>query len=146
VSRDGKAPVPNRLREHRLGLGLEQWNVAERISALTKDGTLLDAHAVSRHERGLHKPGRIYRQLYCQVYQATEDELWPHRPALLERGDEQPDRQQADHDPVLAAAWDRGGTVEASLALDREWWPGGAASVLAVVWDSIDRPGAPVSW
>jgi len=104
--------VPNRLREHRLGLGLEQWNVAERISALTKDGTLLDAHAVSRHERGRYKPRRFYRQLYCQVYQATEDELWP-RP----RDGERLDRQQADDDPVVAAAWDRGGTVEASLAL-----------------------------
>jgi hypothetical protein len=108
--------VPNRLREHRLALGLEQWSVAERVSALTEDGTLLDAHAVSRHERGLHKPRRFYRKLYCQVYQAGEDELWPPGPALLVRDGQQPGGQ-GDRDPVLVAPWDVGGTVEAAVAL-----------------------------
>src|SRR5262249_14330119 len=63
---DRTPPVPNRLREHRLARGLDQWAVAERINALTEDGTPLDEKAVSRHERGLHKPRRFYRQLYCE--------------------------------------------------------------------------------
>jgi hypothetical protein len=114
---DGKPPVPNRLRKHRLARGLDQWGVAERINALTEGGTPLDAKAVSRHERGLHKPRRRYRQLYCQqLYQTTEDELWPPDPALLARHD-RPDPQSAEGDPVLVAPWDRGGTVEAAVAL-----------------------------
>ena len=80
---DGKPLVPNRLREHRLARGLDQRDVAERINALTKDGTPLEEKAVSRHERGVYKPRRRYRQLYCQLYQTTEDELWPPSPALL---------------------------------------------------------------
>jgi len=109
--------VPNRLREHRLALGLEQWAVAERISALTEDGTLLDAHAVSRHERGLYTPRRFYRRLYCQVFQATEEVLWPPGPALVVRDDEPADEQSVDRDLVLVAPWDAGGTVEAAVAL-----------------------------
>src|SRR5262249_24960150 len=89
---DRTPPVPNRLREHRLARGLDQWAVAERINALTEDGTPLDEKAVSRHERGLHKPRRFYRQLYCELYQTTEEELWPADPALLVRHD-RPDRQ-----------------------------------------------------
>jgi hypothetical protein len=112
-----KTPVPNRLREHRLALGLEQWQVAERIGALTEGGTSLDEHAVSRHERGLHQPRRFYRQLYCQLYRADEAELCPRTPALLLPAAEQPDGPSADRDPVLVAAWDRGGTVEAAVAL-----------------------------
>src|SRR5262249_26815784 len=45
---DRTPPVPNRLREHRLARGLDQWAVAERINALTEDGTPLDEKAVSR--------------------------------------------------------------------------------------------------
>src|SRR5262249_24581050 len=40
--------------------------VAERINALTEDGTPLDEQAVSRHERGVYKPRRFYRRLYCE--------------------------------------------------------------------------------
>jgi hypothetical protein len=111
-----KPRVPNRLREHREARGLEQWDVAERISALTDDGTGLDAQAVSKHERGVYRPRRFYRRLYCQLYQTTEDQLWPPRPALLTRPAQQ-DSQSPDRDPVLVAAWDGGGTVEVSLAL-----------------------------
>jgi hypothetical protein len=110
---DGKPRVPNRLREHREARGLEQWDVAERISALTEDGTPLDEKAVSRHERGVHKPRRRYRRLY----QVTEDELWPPSPARLTRPEQQGDSVSPEGEPVLVAAWDHGGTVEAAVTL-----------------------------
>jgi hypothetical protein len=109
--------VPNRLREHREARGLEQWGVAERISALTEEGTALSEQAVSRHERGVYKPRRFYRRLYCQLYQATEDELWPPGPALLTRPAQQAEGQSPDREPVLVTPWDRDGTVGVSLAL-----------------------------
>jgi hypothetical protein len=46
----------------------------------------------------------------------SETELWPNKPWLI-RDDDQPDIVRADRDPVLVAPWDRGGTVEAAVAL-----------------------------
>jgi hypothetical protein len=109
-------PVPNTLREHRQRHGLEQWQVAEGLAALTDKEIGLDAQAVSRHERGLHRPQRRYRTLYSQFYNVTEAELWPRTPLLLGRSAEQTGSADADRDSALAAAWDPGGTVEAALA------------------------------
>jgi len=73
--------VPNRLQDHRVRLGLNRVEAAERIAALAAETKAeeigLDAHQMARHERGVHKPGKLYRGLYCRFYQATEDELWP---------------------------------------------------------------------
>lgn len=105
-------PVVNTLFQHRLQLRLEQREVADRLAALAagekqaKGPIGLDAHAVSRHERGVHWPIRRHRRLYTLLYGVDEDELWP------ERG-----RARTAPDPLLAASWDHGGTVEASIAL-----------------------------
>jgi tetratricopeptide (TPR) repeat protein len=117
VPRPRRTPVANRLREHRLALGLDQREVAEQLGALTKKEIGLDAHAVSRHERGLHRPHRFYRQLYCRLYNTTEAELWPRTPSLSVRNAGKPVSADAARDPVLVASWDPGGTVEAAVAL-----------------------------
>jgi tetratricopeptide (TPR) repeat protein len=110
MARASNHPAPNLLRDHRLRLGLEQWQVAEALAALaTQHGygeIPLDAHAVSRHERGVHRPTRRYRALYALFCGVAESELWP-----------QPGRPVTIDDPVLSAPWDHRGTVEASLAL-----------------------------
>jgi hypothetical protein len=108
----------NRLREHRHRLGLEQWQVAERLSTLAAQHGLgeiaLDQHAVSRHERGKHRPQRHYRALYCALYGVDDQILWPRPcyPAPL-------------HDPVLCAPWHHAGTVEAATAFSRATATGG---------------------
>jgi hypothetical protein len=117
VPRVRKTPVANRLREFRLALGLEQWEVAERLGALSEQEIGLDEHAVSRHERGLHRPHRFYRQLYRRLYNATDSELWPRSAAPLVGGDDKPGGPGAAGDLVLVASWDSGGTVEAAVAL-----------------------------
>jgi len=112
-----KATVPGasdddvvpRLREHRLRLGLEQWQVAEALAGLAARqgyGEIpLDAHAVSRHERGVHRPTRRYRVLYAKLYGVEESVLCPR-----------PSGRAAAGDPVFSASWDHRGTVEASIA------------------------------
>jgi len=98
--------VPNRLREYRTRLGLNRAEAAERIVALAAGESGLDAHQMYRHEQGIHKPGRPCRKLYCRLYEATEDELWP-RPRTLDGAG----------DLAVSAQWSHRGTVEASLAL-----------------------------
>jgi hypothetical protein len=99
--------TPNRLREHRVRLELTQGQVAERLMALATERGIgeiaLDQHAVSRHERGRHRPVRRYRTLYGDLYQADERDLWPHH-------------VPAGYDPILCAPWHHTGTVEAATA------------------------------
>jgi hypothetical protein len=64
----------------------------------------------------VYKPRRFYRRLYCQLYQTTEDELWPPIPTLPTRPAQQ-DSSSPDRDPVVVALWDVGGTVAAAVAL-----------------------------
>jgi len=101
-----RQPAPNRLREYRLRLGLEQTDVAAGLAALSDEEIALDGNAVSRHERGRHRPTRRYRRLYCRFFHADEAELWPrHRPV------------DEASDAVLTAPWSHRGTVEASVAV-----------------------------
>jgi hypothetical protein len=110
-------PVPNTLREHRERLGLEQWEVAEGLAALTEKDIGLDAHAVSRHERGVYRPQKRYRLLYSRLYNVSEAELWPRTPSRSVRRDDEADSPDAARDSVLMAPWHSGGTVEAAVAL-----------------------------
>jgi transcriptional regulator with XRE-family HTH domain len=105
-------PVPNRLREYRLRLGLEQADVAAGLAALSDEEIALDANAVSRHERGKHRPTKRYRRLYCQLLQASEAELWPRQRHLDEASD-----------PLLAAPWTHRGTVDAAVAVTESGEP-----------------------
>lgn len=101
-------PAANRLREHRLRRGLEQRDVAEALGGLAVAHGLgeiaIDAHAVSRHERGRHRPRRHHRRLYCLLFHTDEATLWP------------PDRGTG-MDPVLSAGWSHAGTVASSVSL-----------------------------
>jgi transcriptional regulator with XRE-family HTH domain len=101
-----RRPVPNRLREYRQALGLDQTDVADGLAALTDEEICLDANAVSRHERGLCRPTKRYRRLYSEFFQVSEAELWP-RPLHVDQAS----------DPVLSAPWSHGGTVKASIAV-----------------------------
>jgi hypothetical protein len=69
--------VPNRLREYRVRADLDQVQVPERLAALAGRDVGIDANTVSRHERGLVRPSPRYRRLYAELYEASEDELWP---------------------------------------------------------------------
>ena len=101
-----RRPAPNRLREYRQALGLDQVDVVDGLAALTDEEIALDANAVSRHERGRCRPTKRYRRLYCAFFQVSEAELWP-RPLPVDQAG----------DPVLTAPWSHRGTVEASMAV-----------------------------
>jgi hypothetical protein len=101
-----RRPVPNCLREYRQALGLDQADVADGLAALTDEEIGLDANAVSRHERGLCRPTKRYRRLYCEFFRVSEAELWP-RPLHANQAS----------DPVLSAPWSHRGTVKASIAV-----------------------------
>jgi hypothetical protein len=103
------------LRAYRLQLGLAQQEVADRLAVLAAErdqGPIgLDGHAVSRHELGLHRPARRYRELYGLLYGVGEDQLWPRLSPTL------------PPDPVLTASWNQSGTVKACAALAGEGEP-----------------------
>jgi DNA-binding transcriptional regulator YiaG len=75
-----RAYVPSlRLQEHRMRLGLTQEAVAEELARLAwvhygmRVG--VNADMVGKWERGEKRPNKLYRQLLCLLYQATEEEL-----------------------------------------------------------------------
>lgn len=82
--------VPNRLREHRLRLGLTQEMAAAELARVSGRELAIDANAVSRHERGKCRPAAFHQDLYARLYGAGVDELWP---VVLDR----PDRSSAGH-------------------------------------------------
>ena len=122
-------PAPNRLREYRLRLGLDQVDVVDGLAALTEEEIALDANAVSRHERGRCRPTRRYRKLYCELYQASEAELWPRPPQV----------DQAS-DPVLSAPWSHRGTVKASIAVGRSDEPVQRRAFLSLTGAALTTP------
>jgi transcriptional regulator with XRE-family HTH domain/tetratricopeptide (TPR) repeat protein len=69
----------NRLKAHRLRVGLTQAEVAEALANLAweRDGERLpvDANQVSKWERGLKRPRKFYRRLFCALYGASEEDL-----------------------------------------------------------------------
>ena len=77
---EGWRAQPNlRLQAHRARLGVTQAEVAELLAALAwrHDGLRLglDATMVSKWERGLKRPRKIYRQLLCMLYGTNEERL-----------------------------------------------------------------------
>jgi len=75
----GKPAADLRLKAHRLRAGLTQAEVAESLAALTWDHDQerlgVDANMVSKWERGIKRPRKLYRRLLSTLYGATEEEL-----------------------------------------------------------------------
>jgi hypothetical protein len=75
-----KPPRPNSLlRAQRARLGLTQQEVAEALAALAwehdHEQLGVDADMVSKWERGVKRPRRLYRRLFCMLYDSTEEDL-----------------------------------------------------------------------
>jgi hypothetical protein len=86
------AAAVSRLGEHRRRLGLTQEEVAAELARLAGRELPLDGNAVSRHERGRVRPSELYEGLYCRLYGAAVDELWP-----VPLGRVRPDRSTGGH-------------------------------------------------
>src|SRR5437660_12651409 len=75
----GKPAPCLRLKAHRLRAGLTQAEVAESLAALAWDHDQerlgVDANMVSKWERGITRPRKLYRRLLCSLYGATEQDL-----------------------------------------------------------------------
>ena len=80
-------PGPNlRLKAERLRLGMTQAELADAIAALAwhhhHERLGVDAMMVSKWERGVKRPRRLYRQLLCLLYSRTDQELGLRPPPL----------------------------------------------------------------
>jgi transcriptional regulator with XRE-family HTH domain len=68
-----------RLKVHRLRAGLTQAEVAEALAVVAweehREHVGVDANMVSKWERGIKRPRKLYRRLLCSLYGATEEEL-----------------------------------------------------------------------
>lgn len=86
----GVRPEP-RLRAARDRLQLTQEDVAERLAQLAwyRDRTRVGVSAdmVSKWERGLKRPSRLYQGLLCQLFDATAEDLGLRRTPDLPVGD-----------------------------------------------------------
>jgi transcriptional regulator with XRE-family HTH domain len=75
----------NRLKAHRLRAGLTQAEVAEALANLAwerdRERLPVDANQVSKWERGLKRPRKFYRRLFCALYGASEEDLGLRTPA-----------------------------------------------------------------
>jgi tetratricopeptide (TPR) repeat protein/DNA-binding transcriptional regulator YiaG len=76
----GKRARPNpHLKAQRARLGLTQQEVAEALAALAwehdHEELGVDADMVSKWERGVKRPRRLYRRLLCMLYHSTEVDL-----------------------------------------------------------------------
>jgi hypothetical protein len=99
--------VHNRLAEFRVRRGLSQFEVAAGLSELAGRDLGLDQHAVSRHERGVYRPQRHHRELYCRFYRVCDPAvLWPPVGAAGPLSD-----------PVVSAPWEWRGTLRAAAEL-----------------------------
>jgi len=78
-ARTRSQPGQNRLKAHRLLAGLTQAEVAEALANLAwerdRERLAVDASQVSKWERGLKRPQRFYRRLFCALYGASEGDL-----------------------------------------------------------------------
>ena len=75
-----KQAGPNaRLKAQRARMGLTQQEVAEALAALAwehdHEQLGVDADMVSKWERGAKRPRRLYRRLFCMLYNSTEEDL-----------------------------------------------------------------------
>ncbi len=80
IGQETGRPLPNiHLQAQRARLGLTQAEVAESLAALAwqhdRQRLGVDATMVSKWERGLKRPHKLYRQLLCEMYGTTEDRL-----------------------------------------------------------------------
>jgi transcriptional regulator with XRE-family HTH domain len=84
----GSDAVPNfSLQGHRRRLDLTQEQVAEELVRLAWEhhGVRVgaDGQMVSKWERGEKRPSRLYRQLLCLLYCATQEQLGFRQPAAI---------------------------------------------------------------
>ncbi len=91
TDRDALA-VSNRLREHRLRLGLTQEQAAAELARLAGRELSIDGNAVSRHERGKVRPTAYHQALYSRLYGVSVEQLWP---VAVDRA--RPDASTAGH-------------------------------------------------
>ena len=75
-----RAYGPNlRLQEHRTRLDLTQEAVAEELARLAwvhyEMRVGVNADMVGKWERGEKRPSKLYRRVFCLLFQATEEEL-----------------------------------------------------------------------
>jgi transcriptional regulator with XRE-family HTH domain len=91
------------LKAYRLRRGLTQTQVVAEIykrAVARGDGKPgLDPCAVSRHENGHKRPGPYYQRLYCEIYEASPDELGFLSPPA---GEAEPDFAELEPADVLA--------------------------------------------
>src|SRR5260370_31917980 len=76
----GKRARPNpHLKAQRARMGLTQQEVAEALAVLAwehdHEQLGVDADMVSKWERGVKRPLRLYRRLLCMLYNSTEEDL-----------------------------------------------------------------------
>ena len=67
MARPRRAEFHPQLAEFRQRAGLTQEQVAEHVG--------INAEMVRRHEHGQNMPIPLYRKRYCQLFQATEQDL-----------------------------------------------------------------------
>lgn len=84
-TRPAGPPAPNlRLKAQRARLGLTQAEVAQALAEIAwqqhGDRLGVDATMVSKWERGLKRPRKLYRNLLCSLYGSSEEELGFHPP------------------------------------------------------------------
>jgi tetratricopeptide (TPR) repeat protein len=79
AGREKRARPNSRLKAQRARLGLTQQEVAEALAALAwehdHEQLGVDADMVSKWERGVKRPRRLYRRLFCMLYDSTEEDL-----------------------------------------------------------------------
>lgn len=77
MARPRRPEFRSRIAEIRRQAGLTQDQVAEHVG--------ISAEMVRRHERGISLPIPLYRERYCRILKATEDELWQRADVTLAR-------------------------------------------------------------
>jgi len=83
----GEPAAGSRLKAHRLRAGLTQAEVAEALAALAweqdQEHLGVDGTMVSKWERGIKRPRKLYRRLLCSLYGVTEEGLGLRRPGPI---------------------------------------------------------------
>ena len=78
--RELRRPLPNlHLQAQRARLGLTQAEVADSLATLAwqhdQQHLGVDPTMISKWERGLKRPRKVYRRLLCMLYGTTEEQL-----------------------------------------------------------------------
>jgi transcriptional regulator with XRE-family HTH domain/tetratricopeptide (TPR) repeat protein len=137
------SPPNNRLREYRHRLGLTQNETAEALGAIAWDRLRqrigVDAGMISKWERGEKRPRRLYRELFCALYEADEYQLAlrPPRPAHSLRVDWHLDGPEGYLAELGNRCDEPGGMVTESAVNRREFLAGAAALISST---ALPRP------